>query len=204
MASLKDLSEMAVLAFKNGLRLHFDSIFLLNKKSYPSSVMLSVLSMEEFGKYFSLSTYVFYTRTSASDTEEEPEDELRDSSLDKEYLEKLYIHPFKQRAVFGRDGFVSSSKLLNKASNRFFENLKQRSVYVGYERDKGKLLFDKGLTNPINVTKEVALEQVEFLNELVKGLTEEICKGIRELDEFEINQILNNKLLAKLNKAIKK
>ena len=53
MVSFDELSEMAILAFKNGLRLHFDSLILLKNDSYPSATMLSVLAMEEFGKYFS-------------------------------------------------------------------------------------------------------------------------------------------------------
>ena len=59
MVTFDELSRLGILAFKNGLRLHLDSILLLKNKSFPSSVLLSILSMEEFGKYFSLSSYVF-------------------------------------------------------------------------------------------------------------------------------------------------
>ncbi len=130
MVTFDELSQLGILAFKNGLRLHLDSISLVKNKSFPSSILLSVLSMEEFGKYFSLSSYVFYT--SVNDN--------RDEEFEKKYLEHLYSHPFKQRAIFGRDGFVPSTEHYDKAKNRIYEDLKQRSMYVGYERKKGNLL----------------------------------------------------------------
>ena len=190
MVSLEELSNLAVLAFKNGLRLHFDSILLLKKKSYPSSVLLSVLAMEEFGKYFSLSSYLFYTDVN----------ETRDEIFEKQYLEKLYSHPFKQKAIFGRDGFVSSTEHYNKAQNRIYEDLKQRSLYVGYERERGNFLFDKGINNPFEITSEIANEQINFINKLLIKMVEEHIRGTIEMDEIEVNKILSIRLLGKLKK----
>lgn len=193
MVTFEELSSLGILAFKNGLRLHLDSILLLKNKSIPSSVLLSVLSMEEFGKYFSLSSYVFYTSVN----------ETRDAEFEKKYLEKLYSHPFKQRAIFGRDGFIPSTEYYDKAQNRIYEDLKQRSLYVGYEREKGNLLFDKGINNPFEITETVATEQIEFLNNLIITMVEEHVKGTIEMDEEEINEILNIKLLKKLKDILK-
>lgn len=193
MVTFEELSSLGILAFKNGFRLHLDSILLLKNKSIPSSVLLSVLSMEEFGKYFSLSSYVFYTSVN----------ETRDAEFEKKYLEKLYSHPFKQRAIFGRDGFIPSTEHYDKAQNRIYEDLKQRSLYVGYEREKGNLLFDKGINNPFEITETVATEQIEFLNNLIITMVEEHVKGIIEMDEEEVNEILNIKLLKKLKDILK-
>lgn len=192
MVPFEELSRLGILAFKNGLRLHFDSVLLLNNKANPSAILLSVLSMEEFGKYFSLSSYVFYTKGH----------EDRDEEFEKKFLEKLYSHPFKQRAIFGRDGFEPSSVNFNKAKNRIFEDLKQKSLYVGYQREKGKLLFDKGINNPNEISEEVAKKQIKFINDLIIKMTEDKVKGIVEMDEEEINDMLDTGLLQKLNGII--
>ena len=46
----ENIEHMASLAFKNGLRIHNDSIVLFNNKSYSTAYFLSVLAIEEFGK----------------------------------------------------------------------------------------------------------------------------------------------------------
>jgi len=193
MVTFDELTRLGILAFKNGLRLHLDSIFLFNNTSYPSSVLLSVLSMEEFGKYFSLSSYIFYTKVN----------ETRDKEFEKEFLGKLYSHPFKQRVIFGRDGFETSLEFYDKAKNRIYEDLKQRALYVGYDRVKGNLLFDKGINNPFEITEKEAKEQVTFINDLIIKMTDEHVKGIIQMDENEINKILNSDLLSKLKDSLR-
>lgn len=188
MIALDDLSKMAILSFKNGLRLHFDSFILFENKSFPSSVLLSILSMEEFGKYFSLSSYVFYSEINDS----------RDIDFEKEYLSRLYKHPFKQRMLFARDGFKVSSECFHKASQRYYEDLKQQSVYVGYKRIKGELLYEKGINNPdsINITK--AKEQLVFLNDLLIDFARKRLNGVIELDEPEVSDLINSNLFNRL------
>jgi len=188
MIGLDNLSKMAILSFKNGLRLHFDSFILFENKSFPSSVLLSVLSMEEFGKYFSLSSYVFYSEINES----------RDEEFEKEYLSRLYKHPFKQSMIFGRDGFKTSSENFRKASQRYYEDLKQQSVYVGYRRNKGEFLYKEGINNPDSINSTKAKEQLVFLNDLIINFVKEQLDGLIELDEPEVNDLLNLNLFNRL------
>jgi AbiV family abortive infection protein len=188
MISYKRLSNIAILAFKNGYRLHIDSVKLLMKKSFPSATMLSILAMEEFGKYFSLSTYIFYTRTN----------ETRDAKFEDEYLKELYVHPFKQRACFGRDGFIQSDKLFLHATNRKFDELKQKSIYVGFRRSKGKISYDKPIYNPFKISENIARKQVFFLNKLLIDMAQDQVSGIIEMDEEEVNDMLSVKMIRKL------
>jgi AbiV family abortive infection protein len=188
MITYRKLSNMAILAFRNGLRLHFDSIILLENKSYPTATMLSVLAMEEFGKYFSLSTYVFYSRVN----------ENRDAEFEKEFLLMQYNHPFKQKACFGRDGFGPSEKLREKVADRYFENLKQRSLYVGFDREKGDLLLNKKINNPDNINHKKAIKQIKFINNLLIGLVNDRINGIIVLDQDVINDLLTKDLLEQL------
>lgn len=190
MIPLDDLSDIAILAFENGLRLHFDSILLYENGSFPSSVVLSVLAMEEFGKYFSLSAFVFYTGTSSN----------RNKESEDEFLNTLYNHPFKQRSTFGRDGFVASTEHFNKASSRYYEDLKQRALYVGYERKKGNIVYGKGINNPHQITRQIAKDQISFQNKLMIKIAKQYLDGIVEFDEPEVNEMLTLNLLNRLEK----
>lgn len=188
MVTYKRLSRMAVLSFKNGYRLHLDSLKLLQLGSFPSATMLSVLAMEEFGKYFSLSSYVFYTQTNNN----------RDLKFEDSYLKDLYSHPLKQQICFGRDGFRPSDELAHRASNREFEDLKQSSTYVGFKRTKGKICYEKQITNPLKISKRIAVKQVRFLNRLLMNMAKERIAGIIQMDEDEINNMLYSKMLKTL------
>ncbi len=188
MITYKRLSHMAVLSFKNGYRLHLDSLKLLKLGSFPSATMLSVLAMEEFGKYFSLSSYAFYTQTNNT----------RDLKFEDSYLKALYLHPLKQQMCFGRDGFLPSDKLSHRASNREFEDLKQSASYVGLKRIKGEICYEKQITNPLNINKQIAVKQVHFLNKLLINMAKEHIAGILQMDEDEINNMLSSKMLKTL------
>lgn len=185
MVTYRRLSNIAVLSFKNGYRLHLDSLRLLENGSYASATMLSVLAMEEFGKYFSLSSYVFYSRTSDN----------RDAKFEDEYLKDLYNHPLKQQMCFGRDGFLPSAKLSEYASKRKFEELKQKSMYVGFERHKGKICYEKPIYNPLKTSPIIARKQVRFLNKLLIDMAKEHIAGVIELDEDEVNEMLSNSMI---------
>lgn len=77
---------MAILAFKNGLRLHEDSILLFHSGAYPSALLLSVLSLEELGKSMALEEYVWRART---ESRAKPD-------LEKQFIDRLYSHKYKQ------------------------------------------------------------------------------------------------------------
>lgn len=181
MIPLKRLTRMAILSFKNGYRLHLDSLQLLKHGSFPSATMLSVLAMEEFGKYFSLSSYVFYTETNNN----------RDLKYEDAYLMELYSHPFKQQMCFSRDGFLPSDQLFRRASNREFEDLKQSSLYVGFKRSKGAICYEKPISNPMNIGKRIASKQIRFLNKLLIDMAKNHLDELIEMDEDEVNEMLS-------------
>jgi AbiV family abortive infection protein len=57
---LLKIARMSILCYKNAIRLHQDSILLFKRKRYPSANALSIIAIEEMGKYQSLSHAVFY------------------------------------------------------------------------------------------------------------------------------------------------
>lgn len=106
-------------------------------------------------------------------------------------------------ACFGRDGFESSEKLRLKVKDRYFEDLKQRSLYVGFDREKKEILLNKKVNNPDNINDKKSSKQILFLNDLLIGMIKEKIDGIIELDEEEINDLLNIDLLEKYIKIKK-
>jgi len=60
--SFRKLDELAFQSFQNGLRLHSDSIVLLEKQCFASSFALSVLASEEIGKGFAIEEMLFQAR----------------------------------------------------------------------------------------------------------------------------------------------
>ena len=56
------IERMSVLALKNAIRLHSDSVVLFNNRSYPSAFFLSVLALEEIGKTFQLMDFYYHSQ----------------------------------------------------------------------------------------------------------------------------------------------
>ena len=181
MITLRKLSNIAILSFKNGYRLHIDSINMYKMGSYPTATYLSILAMEEFGKYFSLSSYVFYKTASKN----------RDLEFEDNYLKGLYSHVFKQRNFFGGHSTTYSEEFYNIAASRWFEELKQQSIYVNFRRDKGNILYNLPYTNPLNVGRSKAKKQIKMINSIIIKMIEDYHRGNIEMDEEEVNNILS-------------
>jgi len=188
MITLNKLSNIAVLSFKNGYRLHIDSINMYKLDSFPTATYLSIIAMEEFGKYFSLSSYVFYSRVSKN----------RDLKFEDNYLKGLYSHVFKQRNFFGGHSTVYSEELYNIAASRWFENLKQQSLYANFRRDKGEILYGRPYTNPLDIGSTKAKKQINMVNRIVIKMINDYHRGNIEMDEEEVNNILSNEYMNEL------
>lgn len=196
MVTFGDLTDWAILAFKNGLRLHFDAATLFKNEAYSSSVLLSVLAMEEFSKHGSLSSYVFST------DHDGPNEKVDDDG----YIKKLYDHTFKQAFFFSRDGLVDAYQEPEKykeAKNRFYESLKHNATYVGYDRGrKGGIKFSDGLLHPDQIDREIAFKQLSLVNAALIKITQAHLGEAYSFDEEEVNDLLDEDLLEKLKNLI--
>jgi AbiV family abortive infection protein len=101
--NLRKIERMAVLAFRNALRLHSDAIRLYSHRSYPSAYALSVISVEEIGKFFLLEHVVWNTTINGRGT---PDDEHA-------WLSLMLDHRVKQ-SQFARNAevFVCGTRLV--------------------------------------------------------------------------------------------
>ena len=163
----RKIVRMSILCYKNALRLHSDSIFLYKLRSYPSANALSIIAIEEMGKYETLARALFYGYFEGGN----------DESFVADFLSNTYDHRMKQRIFLNQswhDVMSADMKMLKKKKldidtlhktfmgkpaepniddpefgkyfpnmKRFYqrlyslESLKQNSLYVGFPRKRG-------------------------------------------------------------------
>lgn len=183
------LYRMEALAFRNGLRLHFDAINLFFLKSYPSAYFLSILSLEEFGKAEALSHFLFYWAESP----------LSDKDV-QEWFAELYKHPFKQHAFYRGRLPLFSIKRLDNALKKvgMLELLKQNSVYVGLPKQKKVVNLKGKINNPFKVNKLKAEQQITIINDYLVELALGQIHKHEGVDNPVIENILNRTFLTKL------
>jgi len=149
--------RLATESFRNGLRLHFDSILLFNNGSYPAALQLSILALEEFSKSYWIEHYYYSSITN---------DGFPDSEFEQKWLKLLYIHTEKHQAFVGwgwsyeyQDTFVESLR------NGKIEMLKQVSTYVGLERNKGRIETKGRISSPFKIKISDAKKYISVLND---------------------------------------
>jgi AbiV family abortive infection protein len=189
--SIKKLQKIATLSLKNSLRLHFDSILLYKNKSYPSSFQLSVLALEEFGKSKAVADYVWNTTTHGSKP---------DLAFEKKFIEKLYYHPWKQFASIGRHAYDFSPKYANFIQTNGLEDKKQKAIYVGLEKKKGKINLNSKVSFPDRIKLKDAKRQMSLLNDIYKEIIFLIKHQGMYFDKPQMDEVLDESVQQKINK----
>jgi len=187
--NLNKVDKMAGLSFENGVRLHFDSILLFENKCYPSAYFLSILAIEEVGKAFLLDDFLWHSVC----------DGRMQKQWEEKFLELIYSHTAKQ-ASFARNLVwpISANKLFESWYKGELEILKQHSVYVGLERDKGKINLKSRINNPLKVDRLKAQDQITDVNDCLLKLTLGVMKQVYSVDSSCIDNLLSKRLLSKL------
>lgn len=201
------LRKAEIEAFKNGLRLHLDSIALFEKKSYPSSFVLSVLSLEEFGKQRLIDEVVF--RNS------EHENDFASAKEFEKYLElyekSLLTHSVKQRFAI-RDDFpfsVGYNRVQKKFFNRVFnergtkkpfDTEKQRATYIGFQGNKLKGRVQR----PVDfVSRKKSQDQITAINDYLINFIIFVRQKRWALDNEILARYFSIALLRKLDRSWK-
>lgn len=187
--SEKKFSRLQYITFKNVLRLLFDSNILFQRKSYPSAFALAILAQEELGKVFIVDDIIYH-------------DNLRE--LDKEslswYIKDFHYHSTKQwRAIsFRYEHSKRGLKLHRRIFNKEIESMKQSALYVGLTNKdvKGKI------TSPLNITKNKTIKQIHFITEVIVHIIKWKIGQTSFFDGLYIDNLLNRKLLIKLQKLL--
>lgn len=197
------LLKAEVEAFKNGLRLHLDSISLFEKKSYPSSFLLSVLSLEEFGKRRLINEVVFRNHEHENDFAS-----VKEFAKYLEIYEKaLLTHSVKQRFAI-RDDFPFSTGY-NRVQKKFFNRIfnekrkqkpfdveKQRATYIGFQGNRLKGQIQRPGSY---VSRKKAQEQITAINDYLINFIIFVRQKRWELDNEALTRYFSLTLLKKLD-----
>lgn len=201
------LRKAEIEAFKNGLRLHFDSMTLFEKKAYPSSFVLSVLSLEEFGKQRLIDEVVFRNVEHEDDFSNEKDFEKYLASFEK----ALLTHSVKQRFAI-RDDFpfsIGYNRVQKKFFNRVFnekgkkepyDTEKQRATYIGFQGNK---LKGRVRTPRDFVTRKKAQDQITVINDYLINFIIFVRQKRWSFDNEVLTRYFNSALLRKLNESWK-
>jgi AbiV family abortive infection protein len=177
---------MAVLAFRNALRLHEDAVFLYRNASYASALGLSALSLEEVGKYSVLEDLVWHGGVEGRMTPD----------LEEEVIRQTYHHRYKQ-LKFSRYADLPEVPL-RRLRDGSVERDKQSAFYVGLPRT-GKRINMKGrISSPFRVTKRQAERQITLVNDFFVVLTAGTLRDAYTVDIEEMETVLTSELLNRL------
>jgi AbiV family abortive infection protein len=178
-------------SFKNGLRLHFDSIILFDNNSYPSAYQLSILSLEEFSKSYWIEHYYFSSIGNNGFPEKE---------FEQEWLKLLYLHPKKQYAFFGwGDMYDYSPKFVAFVEKGGLEVKKQIATYVGLKKDKKNIDVNSRISVPGKISRNDAKQIISLINDYLKDIcnlryNQDYYTGIKDKDA-----LINSSLVERLN-----
>lgn len=182
--------KIAVESLKNGIRLHFDSILLYKNHSFPTSLQISIIALEEISKAKWVEHYYYSSITNCG---------FPEKKFEQKWLNYLFIHPKKQAAFFAQNIFEYSPRFVEFAHSGQLENQKQKATYVGLEkiRKDRKVDVNSRISIPSKVKKASAKKLISLLNdELIdmckSKLLQDSYFGIQEMDDIINNSLLEN------------
>lgn len=189
--SIYKFKKLAPESFRNGLRLHFDSILLFENKSYPSAFQLSVLALEEFSKSYWVEHYYYSSITN---------DGFPNKDFEQKWLRLLYLHPRKQSAFFGW-GISSdyNSKFIASVENGELELRKQKATYVGLTKQKKDVDVNGRISLPTQIKNKDAKQMISLLNDYLKDMCDMKDYYTFHCDIAEKDELLNIDLKNKLD-----
>jgi AbiV family abortive infection protein len=181
--------RIATEALANGLRLHFDSILLYKNHSYPTSLQISIIALEEIAKAEWIEHYYFSSITNNG---------FPDKNFEQKWLRLLYLHPRKQIAFINRNPFEFSPKFVNIVMEGKLDQLKQKATYVGLEKKKNKVNVNSRISTPKKISSKESKKLISLLNDSMievceMKLFQECHYGIEEMDSL-LSQALLDKL----------
>ena len=174
--NLDKIDKMALITFQNVVRLHLDSITLFMANSYPSAFYLSVIALEELGKIFLISDFLYDSRVTGRYNEYKSEELFRvfGKNLEEGYFKKIvFNHKRKQFhfvRTFDRED-KPSTQYFKKIADGTIENEKQNSLYVGLKRFGKKIDMKSPIINPLKLTKKTSEYQINLIHKCLLELT---------------------------------
>lgn len=191
--NLRKLQHIAGLSLQNGIRLHFDSLYLYKQKSFPTALFISVIAMEEIGKAFWADHFVFHSKI----------DGRADASFEAEWIQMLFgDHKGKQLSFMRQVFHKTDRRFYAFVDSKQLDILKQNSIYVGLQKPKQGQARTKGrIINPIKIDKPKAKKQIDLIHNFLTAEVEDSHNGIIYHDLAIFRKTFNQKLLNRLSRA---
>lgn len=182
-SALRKIQRVATSSFKNAVRLHEDAILLFDNDRIPSALQMSILSIEEIGKYFMYEDVWWHNKTGETWSIEDMQ----------QFLRGVYSHTSKQswfahQVHYGP--FSISKPLIKILETGELENIKQKATYVGMPRKDKNINFDRRLTSPKRTSRRRAEDFITMVNDYIIELALGTRKGFYILDIDEIDNWL--------------
>lgn len=181
----------------NGIRLHEDSLLLFSNGSFPSSLQLSVLAMEEIAKAKWID-HVYYSSITNNG--------LTDPSVDKEvkqeqkWLQMLYYHPRKQFAFISLEIFQYSPKFVDYIEKKGLEELKQKATYAGLSKKGNKIDVNSRINIPLNTKIEEVIQIVSLVNNELIEMCDLNARQGGYFGIYELDVLIDEELKQRLKK----
>lgn len=183
--------KLATESFKNGLRLHFDSIYLYRNRSYPSALQLSILALEEITKSYWIEHYYYSSITNEG---------FPDIEFEQSWLKLLYIHTKKHQAFVGwgwSEQYCES--FVNSLRTGEIDKLKQTATYVGLERTN-RIIDTKGrISTPNKIKLKDARKMISVINDHLLDRCETKEYNGYAYDIEEKDNVLDEIVILRLN-----
>lgn len=182
--------KLIIESFRNGLRLHFDSILLFDNGAFPSAFQLSVLALEELSKSNWIEHY--YNISIGGNG-------FPDQKFEQDWLKLLYIHTRKHKAFFG-DGISGNytSKFIKFIKSGGLERKKQKATYVGLDKKGKQIDVNSRISTPNQIKENDAKQIISLLNDGLKNLCMEKKFHEPDLSITIKNELITDELLSKL------
>lgn len=191
LVNLQKVEKMAYLAIRNGFRLHQDSILLFKNKSFPSAYFLSILALEEIGKFFLLEDFWWHSKV----------DGRMEKQWEEKFIELIYFHRTKQNSfAYNLDGPLPTAKFTKELFSGNIELKKQKAVYVGLPRYKQKINIKDKISNPMNISEMKAHKQITDVNDKIIEFILGVTKKVYCVETDSAKKFLSKKLFEKLRK----
>jgi len=188
--NLRKIERMACLALKNGLRLHFDSILLFRNSCFPSAYFLSILALEEIGKFFLVEDVYWHSAV-----------EGMERQWQEKFIDLIYSHRRKQTSFgWNLDLIARPSKFTKELFDGNIELKKQKAVYVGLPRNKRKTNMRGRINNPMSISKKKAGDQITSVNDRIIEFTLGVVKEVYGVETYCAEEIFSSTLFEELNK----
>lgn len=166
--NLNKIDKLICLSYLNSIHLHQTSLELFKNENYGLAYYLSVISLEEMGKAFMLSDFLWDSRFNCRYNAFEQKDltkKLKTSDYEEYLLREIFSkHRSKQSAFIqnGRSDFyiflanqrrenkVKISRIVQDIVSGKLEEKKLNSMYVGLPKIKGGIYKQGKVINPLS------------------------------------------------------